>query len=340
VAIFDIEKDQLLGLSDTLLEEFIARLAEAEIAAKGHSPAWVSWSGSINAPDGGIDIRVQVPVYTLNTGFLEMPDTILQAKKYSMPKGAIIDEMRTEGVLSPAISEQAAKGGSYIIVSLADDCSPPMKNDRLSAMRDAVKNDLNNSNIHLDFYDRSKLGQWVRQHPSVMLWLKGKLGQGYSGWQAYGAWSNPPHGIDDTLISASGVSVTLPSQKHQKLSIENAIEPMRELMRTTAKAIRITGLSGVGKTRIVQALFDETVGKNALDRTLAIYVDTGANPDPSATAMLDRLIAERRRAFLILDNCPSELHSLLATKVSAAGGEVRLITVEYDIRDDNPRQPR
>lgn len=337
MAIFDIEKDQLLGLSDTLLEEFIARLAEAEIAAKGHSPAWVSWSGSINAPDGGIDIRVQVPVYTLNTGFLEMPDTILQAKKYSMPKGAIIDEMRTEGVLSPAISEQAAKGGSYIIVSLADDCSPPMKNDRLSAMRDAVKNDLNNSNIHLDFYDRSKLGQWVRQHPSVMLWLKGKLGQGYSGWQAYGAWSNPPHGIDDTLISASGVSVTLPSQKHQKLSIENAIEPMRELMRTTAKAIRITGLSGVGKTRIVQALFDETVGKNALDRTLAIYVDTGANPDPSATAMLDRLIAERRRAFLILDNCPSELHSLLATKVSAAGGEVRLITVEYDIRDDKPQ---
>ena len=99
MAIFDIEKDQLLGLSDTLLEEFIARLAEAEIAAKGHSPAWVSWSGSINAPDGGIDIRVQVPVDTINTGFLERPDTILQAKKYSMPKGAIIDEMRTAGVL-------------------------------------------------------------------------------------------------------------------------------------------------------------------------------------------------------------------------------------------------
>ena len=254
-----------------------------------------------------------------------------------MPKGAIIDEMRTAGVLSPVISEQAAKGGSYIIVSLADDCSPPMKNDRLSAMRDAVKNDLNNSNIHLDFYDRSKLVQWVRQHPSVMLWLKGKLGQGYSGWQAYGAWSNPPHGIDDTLISAAGVSVTLPSQRHQKLSIENAIEPMRELMRTTAKAVRITGLSGVGKTRIVQALFDETIGKNALDRTLAIYVDTGANPDPSATAMLDRLIAERRHAFLILDNCPSELHSLLASRVSAAGGEIRLITVEYDIRDDKPQ---
>lgn len=337
MAIFDIEKDELLRLSDTQLEEFIARLAEAEVAAYGHSPAWVGWSGSINAPDDGIDIHVQVPVEKLNTGFLERSDTILQAKKHSMSKAAIMREMVNDGELSPTIIGQAVKGGSYIIVSLEDDCSPPMKKDRLTAMREAFKDDPNNSNIHLDFYDRSKLIQWVRQHPSVMLWLKGKLGQGYSGWQPYGAWSNPPQGADDTLISASGVSVTMPSGKCQKLNIEDAIEPMRELIRTTAKAVRITGLSGVGKTRIVQALFDETVGTNALDRTVAVYVDTGANPDPSATAMLDRLIAEGRRAILILDNCPSELHSSLASKVSAAGGEVSLITVEYDIRDDKPQ---
>jgi len=337
VAIFDIEKDQLTGLSDELLEEFIARLAEAEVAAKGHSPARVSWSGSISAPDGGIDIRVHVLEDEFSTGFLERPDTILQSKKYSMPKGEVMKEMVAAGALSPTISEQAANGGSYIIVSLADDCSPLMKNERLSAMCRAMEDDPNKANIHLDFYDRSKLVQWVRQHPSVMLWLKEKLGQGYSGWQAYGAWSNPPRGADDTLILDAGVLVTLPSQKHQKLSLENAIEPMRELIRATGKAVRITGLSGVGKTRIVQALFDETLGQNALDRTLAVYVDTGADPTLSATAMLDRLIAERRRAVLILDNCPSELHSSLARRVSAEDGNVRLITVEYDIRDDKPQ---
>lgn len=337
MAIFEIEKDELLRLSDIQLEELIARLAEAEVAAHGHSPAWVSWSGSINAPDEGIDIHVQIPVDTLSTGFIERPDTILQAKKHSMPKGAITNEMITDGELSATISEQASKGGSYIIVSLDDDCSPPMKKERIKAMRDAAKNDPNSSNIHLDLYDRSKLIQWLRQHPSATIWTKGKLGQGYSGWQPYGAWSNPPQGADDTLISAPGVTVTLPSGKGQKLSIEDAIEPMRDLIRSTAKAVRITGLSGVGKTRIVQALFDETVGTDALDRTVAVYVDTGAEPDPSAAAMLDRLIAEGRRAVMILDNCPSELHSLLASKISAGGGQVSLITVEYDIRDDKPQ---
>lgn len=338
MAIFDIEKDDLLRLTDSELEELVARLAEAEVAAHGHSPAWVRWSGSINAPDEGIDIHVQVPVDTLNTGFLVKTDTILQAKKHSMPKSSITNEMAADGQLSPTISDQAAKCGSYIIVSLGDDCSPPMLKDRLKAMRDAVEDDPNSDNIHLNFYDRSKLTQWLRQHPSIMLWVKRKLGQGFSGWQPYGAWSNPPHDVVDDLISAPGVMVTLPSGKGQKLSIEDAIDPMRNLVRSTTKALRVTGLSGVGKTRIVQALFDETVGSGALDKTIAIYVDTGDEPDPSAAAMLDRLIAEGRRAIIILDNCPSELHSSLASKVSAASGDIGLITVEYDIRNDDKPQ--
>lgn len=337
MAIFNIEKDELLRLSDTQLEELIARLAEAEVAIHGHSPACVNWSGSITAPDGGIDIHVQVPVDQLKASFLVRPDTVFQAKKHRMPKASIEKEMGAGKALSPIISEQARKQGSYIIVSLGDDCSPSGKADRLKAMRDAVKDDPNKSNLHLDFYNRSKLIQWLRQHPSVMLWVKGKLGQGYSGWQPYGAWSNPPQGVTDTLISAPGVTITLPSGKGQKLKIEEAINPMRALIRSTNKAVRITGLSGVGKTRIVQALFDETVGTDALDRTVAIYVDTGAEPVPSATAMLDKLIAEGRRAIMILDNCPSELHASLASKVSAVGKELSLITIEYDIRDDKPQ---
>ena len=336
MAIFDLEKDDLLRLTDTELEELVARLAEAEVAANGHSPAWVSWSGSINAPDEGIDIHVQLPVDTLNTGFLVRADTILQAKKHSMPKASITNEMATDGQLSPTISGQAANSGSYIIVSLGDDCSPPMLKDRLKAMRDAVADDPNSDNIHLNFYDRSKLTQWLRQHPYIMLWVKEKLGQGYSGWQPYSAWSNPPHDVEDKLIFASGVTVTLPSGKGEKLSIEESIDALRDLIRSTKKAIRVTGLSGVGKTRIVQALFDETVGSKALDRTITVYVDSGADPNPSAAAMLDRLIAEGRRAFMIIDNCPSELHSLLASKVSSTSNEVRLITVEYDIREDKP----
>lgn len=321
MTIFDVPKDVLLQLSDEQLEELIARLAEAEIASNRHSPSFVYWSGSINSPDGGVDVRVNVPASELATGFLARSNTIFQAKKHSMSAASITDEMRPDGELSPVIAQQGQIEGSYIIVSLADDCSEPMKKSRLNAMQAAVGGDSNSGSIHLDFYDRSRLLLWLRQHPSVIIWVRGVLGQSLSGWQSYGAWSNPPAGADDTLILEPGVSIVLPTDKHRKLSIEEAIEPTRNIIRSSKKAIRITGLSGVGKTRIVQALFDETIGEEPLDRTSVVYVDAGADPDPSARAMLDRLIAEERTAILVLDNCPTDLHSALASRVTAAGSK-------------------
>lgn len=335
--IFDIEKDDLLKLNASQLEELIARLAEAELASKGYSLAYVNWSGSMTASDGGIDIHVQVPVEQLNTGFLRRPNTVFQAKKGEMPPSKITEEMRPDGKLSSAIVEQASRKGSYIIVSLGDDCSPPVKEKRLNAMKDAIKDDPNKSDLHLDFYDRSKLQQWLRQHPSVMLWVKEQFGEGHTGWRAYGKWSNPPREADDRLILAPGIIITLPSGKREKRSLKDAIEPMRDLIKNTKKAIRIIGLSGVGKTRIVQALFDETIGSNALDRTMAVYADVGDEIKPSATEMLDKLIAKKQQAIIILDNCSSELHTSLASKVSAAGDKVKLITIEYDIREDKPQ---
>lgn len=337
MAIFDIEKDELLGLSDTLLEELIARLAEADVAACGHSPARVRWAGSINAPDGGVDVHVQLPVEQFSSGYIERPDTVFQAKKHKMRRADILREMAPSGVLSSMISVQAAKGGSYIIVSLDEDCSPSMLAERVRAMQEAVRHDPCHADLHLAFYDRAKLAQWIRQYPSVMLWVNRILGRGYSGWQPYGAWSCPPEGADDTLITASGITISLPSEQARPLSIQDAIGPIRQLIRTTRKAVRITGLSGVGKTRIVQALFERSIGTDALDRTLAVYADTGDDPNPSAAAMLERLIADQRSAIMVLDNCPPELHASLAAKVTSHGSRIKLITVEYDIREDKPQ---
>ena len=334
VAIFELEKDDLLKLSATQLEELVARLAEAEVASVGHSPARVHWSGATTAPDGGVDIRIDVPAETLDKGYLARPNTIFQVKKHKMPASAIMKEMRPTGALSPTISEQSEIGGSYIIVSLDDDCAEPRRLDRLEAMKEAVRDDPNSNKVHLDFYDRSKLLQWLRQHPAVVLWARDVLGKACSGWRPYGRWSNPPTGADDTLIRAPGVSIVMPSGTDDKMSIEDAVEPMRKLVRSSDKTIRVIGLPGVGKTRIVQSLFDESLGENALDRTIAIYVDAGESPDPPTHAMLARLIAEGRRAIMVVDNCSSELHMALAKN---AKSQVSLITVEYDIRDDKPQ---
>ena len=95
------------------------------------------------------------------------------------------------------------------------------------------------------------------------------------------------------------------------------------------------GLSGVGKTRIVQALFEDSVGTDPLHRSLAIYADLGTAPVPTPRQVVSYLKAADRPAVLVLDNCPSAAHTLLASEVSDAP-DIRLITIEYDIREDKP----
>ena len=336
MTILEFPKDDLLALSDVQLEQLIGRLAEAEVSAYGASVADVRFSGSITAPDGGVDVRVVISSEPFKSGFISRTNTVFQSKKHSMPAGAIAEEMKPKGVLSAVIGQLCEGGGAYVIVSLDDDCTDTMRTARLAAMKAAVADQPEKDEIYFDFFDRSKLHQWLRQHPGVLLWVRSVLGKPLSGWQPYGQWSYVPVGGSDSLIEAPGISVVLPLDRHQKLTIAEALTPTRQMIADSNKAIRVAGLSGVGKTRFVQALFDEKIGADALDRTTVIYADTGANPIPSARQMIDQLIETGKQATVVIDNCPNDLHTDLASRISSSRNRIRLITVEYDIRDDKP----
>jgi hypothetical protein len=137
-------------------------------------------------------------------------------------------------------------------------------------------------------------------------------------------------------LSEDGVRIRLPGSRGEGEAVIAGINAIRNIVRTSQKAIRIAGLSGVGKSRIVQALFEQEVGDNALEQTKAIYADLGGDLDPTASDLLNQLIAEKRDVILVLDNCPAEVHSRLSLRLSREGCSIRLITVEYDIRDDKP----
>jgi hypothetical protein len=102
----------------------------------------------------------------------------------------------------------------------------------------------------------------------------------------------------------------------------------------------LIGLSGVGKTRLVQALFDDRVGERALNPSNAFYTDMSYNPDPDPRTFAKQLIANKTRAILIIDNCPPDLHRLLTQVCSGLDNTISLLTVEYDVKDDLPEETR
>ena len=335
MGILDVTKEQLRQLDGDSLRELVGLMCEAEIQQAGMPVSAVKWGGAHTAADGGLDVEVDLENRQFHGDFVPRNLTGFQVKKSSMTPSGISAEMSPKGQLRPIFRELAERNGCYVIVSLADDPTDSRLTQRLNAMRGQVSPVEVDGNLHLDFYGCGKLSQWLRRHPGVQLWLHDRLGMPLRGWKSFGRWTYVPSDDDDRLISREGISIVLPERDAPRLEIEPGINRMRDLVRTSGKPLRIVGLSGVGKTRIVQALFEPDVGTNPLEHHLAIYADLGETPTPSPRDMHAWLHAQRHRAIIVLDNCPRDSHHSLAESV-AQTSDINLISIDLDVRDDRP----
>lgn len=188
--------------------------------------------------------------------------------------------MRPNGVLRKKIEEVALESGAYVLVSSGTSTTARMLKNRIEAMEQAVTDAPNSEKLHLDFLDRGRIATWVRTHPSLILWVREKIGRPLQGWQPYRNWANPSadlqeeYVIDDELRFGEGVN---PDQKYTVL---DGLQLLRLQLLQAGKPSRLVGLSGVGKTRFVQALFDERLGEHALPPSHAYYTDISDSPIP------------------------------------------------------------
>lgn len=334
---FDISPDDVLRLDDVQLRELVARLVAADAQAKGHSPLHVTWGGSQTAADGGLDVRADLPPTAGYCGpGLPRSQTGYQVKKPDMGRAAIIEEMRPGGSLRTVISELADLHGAYIIVSSTGTTAELRLAERRQAMREALHDCPNALQLHTDFFDRTRIATWVRNHPGLILWVRGCAGREIHGWHSFGGWSHPqgsdcgPYLLDDRLIISMGRRNTV------HYTAAEAISKIRDTLSDPGQAVRLVGLSGVGKTRLVEALFEENVGAQPISKSLAVYTDLSLNPEPQPLTLATALIAQRQQAILIVDNCGSALHGELAKTCAQPNSLVSLVTVEYDVREDLP----
>jgi hypothetical protein len=126
------------------------------------------------------------------------------------------------------------------------------------------------------------------------------------------------------------------TKDREDISLLDGILRIRQSLNQPGACVRLIGLSGVGKTRLVKALFEDSIGEDSLDTSIAIYTDYSDNIEPTARDMARQLVGAGGSAFLVVDNCNPTTHSELAKICSAVNSRVSLLTVEYDVRDDEP----
>lgn len=334
--IFEVTPAHIEALDDSDLRTLVGYLAEREAVEAGHSAAGVTYGGHQNAKDDGIDVRVALAGGNID-GFVPRPATGYQAKAENFSAADIKKEMRPKGKLRESIRELGEAGGAYVVVSSKGSVSDASLKNRKKAMAEAIADEPSAKPLFLDFYDKRRIASWVNQHPGIIPWVRDRVGLSISGWRPFQDWSSSPGLEDAPYVLDDGVRLLSAGQNDDGLKAEDGINRLRSILTEPKGIVRLVGLSGVGKTRLVQALFDQRVGSSPLDRHLAIYTDMGENPDPVPLELVSRLQSTGQRCILIVDNCGAELHRKLAARLTS-DSPISLITVEYDISDDEPEQ--
>jgi hypothetical protein len=292
--------------------------------------------GDQRAKDGGVDVRVDIPPSSVVSGYIPQSVTAYQVKAEKFEPSKIPGEMAPKGKLRPAIVELSKNSGAYIIVSTVDNCSDSFLISRKQAMSKCLEEHGLTEHLELDFYDSRRIADWAGNHPGVLVWLRDVLRRPIQGWKPYGPWAYQGISIDDEYLLDDKIKVFVPNTD-EAISVIDALKRLRAELATPRTSARIVGLSGVGKTRLVQALFGIRIeSSSALDRENVLYTDLSDDPHPQPTAMLEALIQDESNCVVVIDNCGQNVHAKLTEIVQRPESKIRLVTVEYDIREDLP----
>jgi len=334
---FEISGEEIADLDDRALRELVGLLSEAEYRRRGCDTSGIHWGGDQDAPDGGFDVYIETSQALEAPRFLNRTHIGFQVKKPNMPPSKIRSEMSPNGVLRDSIRALIENAGAYIIISSGSSATKSALDKRVAAMHAAVHPHDPGGKLRVEFFDRGRLATWVRDHGAMVLWVKNRIGRSYNGWRPYERWAWVPKGGKDRYLLEDQVRLfDGTSQGGAGMSAVDGIQKLRGQLAIPRTAVRLTGLSGVGKTRLVQALFDSEIGVSALNPSNVLYTDVSDSPSPDPQNLLDQLVVQGVSAIIVLDNCPPELHRQAARICTKSGSKVSLISIEYDVREDLP----
>ena len=331
----DITDKDIAKLNDTELRELIGKLCEATLEKNHIDTVCVTYGGKQDEPDGGVDVRVKSNECFCEDWAIPRNNTIIQVKKPKMPPSEIEKEMRNkEGNVLESIKELVSVKGAYIIASSGDNLTYKTLKNRVDKMKSIMSEIDKDGNVKLDFYDSKRIATWANQFPSIIIWVNERTNNRTISWSTYYNWSNPNEKEKEFIIDEDIFLHKDNFDNNNKRTVIEGITEIRNLLSQEKKVVRLAGLSGVGKTRFAQALFDKNIGENSLNKESVIYCDISNEPNPVPITFIQELLMLQKRVILIIDNCDKELHNKLAEFTLDPSSKISLLTIEYDVKEN------
>lgn len=321
-----INNDDIKLLKDSQLVELLWQLVNLELSANRIEKYDSQVPLSIYIKDGGIDGLARWTDGPDKTAMLPGRVVGFQAKATDMSDAACSSEVRAkDGTLKPQVRKLIESEGAYVLF-LGRDCVEQSKGPRIDIIKEAIAKasevaggeKLLANEVYI--YDATDIAGWVNTYPAAVATVfdyLGKPGAGAHTWQELSGYSSFEVPFADVDKDRSGI-----------------VESLRAAATEERSVTRIIGSSGLGKSRLVFEAFrppDDPAASPVQAKLSSQFCFLNA----ARMSGLDGLVRSWRRTksigTVVVDDCPLDLHEVLAEEVRRADSRLTLITIGNDL---------
>lgn len=346
---FDIDPSEIEALASLQLVQLLKRLLHAEAQAAGVALGNINVPLQITVADGGEDGRIVWKDGVDFTDYLPGRDNFFQCKASNLRRAGWKKECWTKSSqgkgktreLTPALKSIVAVGGHYIGFT-TEALTGPKIDDYVQAIQDGIRDaGADPAGVgSIKLYGSNEIAEWVTRHPSVALWI-GEIAhqRALAGFGTVGAWGRRSDFVSQLYsLDEDSRYVIGPSLERDLSGSENttnargAWAKIIDHVAIAGRSVRVTGASGLGKSRFVyEALRTSTSILAEIVSNSAVFVDYRT---VSATLLqaASEFATGKRDTLLIVDECPRDVAIDLARVAAAAGSLLRVITIDTDDR--------
>ena len=285
------------------------RLLRCEAIANGLSPKDVVLSLNTNAPDGGIDAKVDNS--PKSNALLAKGSTYYQIKTGSgfkpwQPgdlKKELFDKSRKR--LGHAVKTCLEENGTYALITLGHDLLPPQHDEAVTRLAELFQA-CGYAQPKVAVYGQGQIAGELDKYPSLCLDL---IGLDDGGFRSIEVWKGSPQ-MEGVLQLGS---------EQEKLIKEIGAA----LQENAVQHIRLIGEPGIGKTRLVL----ESVSENNIAPSV-VYVPSGEEFQKSK--LFKELLKPDRHysVTLVIDDCDDRNRTSIWSALKGRG-RIKLITIDH-----------
>lgn len=315
-----IENDHIKKLDEKQLTILCKMLLRAESIAFGIMQGSTYGSLNIKAPDGGEDVKIKwEKTYREKTDYLPDHNNLFQCKATKMNKSKCRDEIlnyKKDGI-AKKVDKHFQEGGTYILFCGRDSSD---KDEQIKGFEEGLESVNADYSISPKFkvMDATDIADWTNNFPSAISYvLECNQLIRPGGLKNFNQFSQIIYDGPD-FVSNSKTDLI--------------IDKIHDTIRNPRSALRLVGLSGLGKTRIAIEGLNIGVDEDELNqlRSISCYIKCRQGNESQLIDFFDQLLINNQAAFIIVDECPAHVHREISRIVRNPNSKLSVLTIDYE----------